>query len=209
MATTHRPTNGSTPGSTSAPTPRTDPTSRSGGLAWPQIGRPAARLLATLRIALGAVFLWAFLDKTFGLGWVTPGGRGWIDGGSPTRGFLTGLTAGPARSAFRDIAGAGWADWLFMMGLLAIGLALVLGVGMRVAAVTGAVLLMLMWLAQWPPARTGIAGVPTGSTNPLVDSHLIDALVLGTLAALDAGRVWGLAGWWSRTTLVRRYQVLR
>ena len=33
--------------------------------------RTAARALAVLRIATGFVFLWAFLDKTFGLGYAT------------------------------------------------------------------------------------------------------------------------------------------
>src|SRR5688572_13701049 len=32
----------------------------------------AGYLLAGVRIALGWVFLWAFLDKTFGLGFATP-----------------------------------------------------------------------------------------------------------------------------------------
>ena len=30
-------------------------------------------------------FLWAFLDKAFGLGYATPSGNAWINGGSPTR----------------------------------------------------------------------------------------------------------------------------
>src|SRR5688572_9064984 len=45
----------------------------------------AARyLLAGVRLALGWVFLWAFLDKAFGLGFATSAARAWIDGGSPT-----------------------------------------------------------------------------------------------------------------------------
>ena len=38
------------------------------------------------------------------------------------------------------MAGAVWADWLFMIGHFAIGTALVLGVGMRIAAASGALL---------------------------------------------------------------------
>ena len=35
--------------------------------------RPGARRsLAVLRLATGFIFLWAFLDKTFGLGFSTP-----------------------------------------------------------------------------------------------------------------------------------------
>ena len=44
-----------------------------------------------------------------------------------------------------------WADWLFMLGLAAIGTALLLGIGMRVAAVSGALLYLLMWTVVLPP----------------------------------------------------------
>ena len=42
------------------------------------------RLLAVLRILLGFTFLWAFLDKTFGLGHATPAAKAWVGGGSLT-----------------------------------------------------------------------------------------------------------------------------
>jgi len=46
-----------------------------------------------------------------------------------------------------------WADWLFMIGLLGIGLALVLGFTMRIAASAGVAMLVLMWSAVLPPAN--------------------------------------------------------
>jgi CPA2 family monovalent cation:H+ antiporter-2 len=47
---------------------------------------------------MGFVFLWAFLDKTFGFGYATASGKGWIDGGSPTEGFLAlGMSADPGQ----------------------------------------------------------------------------------------------------------------
>ena len=45
-------------------------------------------VLATLRISLGSIFLWAFLDKMFGLGYATSSEDAWINGGSPTEGYL-------------------------------------------------------------------------------------------------------------------------
>jgi hypothetical protein len=36
--------------------------------------------LTGVRLAIGFEFLWAFLDKTFGLGYSTPVGRAWIHG---------------------------------------------------------------------------------------------------------------------------------
>jgi thiosulfate dehydrogenase (quinone) large subunit len=67
----------------------------------------AAKALAVLRISTGFVFLWAFLDKTFGLGYATPSARSWINGGSPTRGFLSSVDVGPFQGAFHSIAGTG------------------------------------------------------------------------------------------------------
>lgn len=42
-----------------------------------------------LRILVGFTFFWAFIDKLFGLGFATPSERAWINGGSPTTGYLT------------------------------------------------------------------------------------------------------------------------
>lgn len=50
--------------------------------------------IALLRLSIGFVFLWAFLDKLFGLGYATPGARAWINGGSPTKGFLSNVDIG-------------------------------------------------------------------------------------------------------------------
>jgi thiosulfate dehydrogenase [quinone] large subunit len=165
----------------------------------------AAKALAVLRIATGFTFLWAFLDKTFGLGWATPEARAWINGGSPTKGFLSNVKVGPFASFFNDIAGATWANWLFMIGLLGIGIAMVAGVAVRSAAVSGSVLLGLMWLAEWPLARHVSGGAASGSTNPLVDSHVISALALAVVAMTYAGTTWGLGKLWARIPFVSRH----
>ena len=82
--------------------------------------KPARIVLAALRVVLGLYFLWAFVDKLFGFGFHTAPDKAWINGGSPTAGFLSGV-AGPFAGPFNAIAGAAWADWLFMAGLLASG----------------------------------------------------------------------------------------
>ena len=177
----------------------------SSSLTAARVGRVALNLL---RLALGVEFLWAFLDKTFGLGYATPDARAWVHGGSPTKGFLSGVDAGPLQSLFNAIAGNPVIDWLFMLGLLGIGVALILGVALRIAAASGVVLLLMMWLASWPLAST-VAGKPTGSTNPIVDDHIISALaviVVGAFAAYSAGY---LGRWWSHQPLVRRLPWLR
>jgi len=160
--------------------------------------RAARFVLAGLRIGLGWIFLWAFVDKLFGLGHATPSANAWIHGGSPTAGFLGKAVSGPFEGFYHSIAGAAWADWLFMAGLLGIGIALLAGIGIRLAAVAGGLLLVLMWTAVLPP-----------ETNPIIDDHLIYAGVLALLALTAAGDTLGLGRWWSRQPTVQRLPWLR
>ena len=62
-------------------------------------------MLAALRVVLGFYFLWAFVDKLFGFGFHTAPEKAWINGGSPTAGFLSGVK-GPFAGPFHAIAGA-------------------------------------------------------------------------------------------------------
>ncbi|MCO1594994.1 DoxX family membrane protein [Micromonospora sp. RHAY321] len=175
---------------------------RNTGTTAPAVGTPRERavryVLAGTRLALGWIFLWAFVDKLFGLGRATGTKDAWINGGSPTKGFLTFGATGPFKDLYAGIAGAAWADWLFMIGLAGIGVALLLGVGMRVAAVAGGLLLVLMWTAVLPPEN-----------NPVMDDHLVYAAVLAVLALVDAGDTWGLGRAWARLPIVRRVPWLR
>jgi thiosulfate dehydrogenase [quinone] large subunit len=185
---------------------RLDGSARAGTQPAPErtITTGAAKFLAVFRVVLGLEFLWAFLDKTFGLGYATPAERAWINGGSPTKGFLSRVAVGPFEDTFHTIAGAPWADWLFMVGLLGIGVALILGIGLRVAAVSGTVMMVLMWAAEWPLAKFTSAGEPSMSTNPIVDYHIIYALALIALAVTFAGHIWGLGRRWAKLGFVQR-----
>jgi thiosulfate dehydrogenase (quinone) large subunit len=162
-----------------------------------------AKMLAVLRVGTGLVFLWAFIDKLFGLGYATPGAKAWIAGGSPTKGFLGSVDVGPFQSAFHAIAGTWWADWLFMLGLAGVGIAVTLGVALRVSAIAGTVMMLLMWLAEFPPAMVTADGSPAGSSNPLIDYHVIYAIALIVAAVTYAGNTWGLGRWWANLPAVR------
>ncbi|MGW7607393.1 hypothetical protein ACWGKW_08925 [Streptomyces sp. NPDC054766] len=168
-----------------------------------------AYAFASLRLLTGFVFLWAFLDKTFGLGYATPSGKGWIDGGSPTKGFLGSVAAGPMESTFHSWAGDPWADWLFTLGLLGIGLALVAGVALRIAAVAGTAMMALMWIAEWPPVKHLSDGTPSMSTNPFIDYHVIYAAALIVLAAVAAGDTLGAGRLWAKLPFVHDHSWLR
>jgi thiosulfate dehydrogenase [quinone] large subunit len=143
--------------------------------------RPVDYVWAIARISIGWIFLWAFLDKTFGWGFATPANRAWISGGSPTTGFLKGTGENALGGLFSGLAGQPWVDWLFMLGLLGIGAALILGVGLRITAITGSLMLVLMWAAELPLAN-----------NPFMDEHIVYAIVLVGLALAGAGATLGL-----------------
>ena len=153
--------------------------------------------LALLRIAIGSVFLWAFFDKLLGLGYSTLPSKAWLAGGSPTFGFLK-SASGSFAPIFNGLAGQMWVDWLFMAGLLGIGIALVLGIGMRVAAYTGSLLLLLMYLAVFPP-----------KTNPILDDHIVYILALLALNSANAGRFLGFGKAWGKSKLVKQYPLLQ
>jgi len=186
------------------------PTPAAAAAQGPTAGPSAAGpIAAVLRIVLGFTFLWAFLDKTFGWGYATPDKGAWINGGSPTKGFLGSIDHGPFGAMFRDWAGAGFADWLFMLALVGVGVALLLGIGLRVAAVSGTLLMLMMWAAEWPLAQFSDTGQPTMSTNPIIDYHIIYALVLIAVAALAAGNTWGLGKVWGNLDFVKKNPWLR
>jgi thiosulfate dehydrogenase [quinone] large subunit len=184
--------------------PTAELTSRTDAAFGRIITERATKFLAIVRVVVGVEFLWAFLDKTFGLGYATPAAKAWIHGGSPTKGFLSRVAVGPLEGTFHTIAGAAWADWLFMAGLLGIGIALIFGIGLRIAAVSGTLLLLGMWAAEWPLAKFTSAGEPSMSTNPIVDYHIIYALALIALALTYAGHTWGLGKLWARLPFVQR-----
>ncbi|MCA9374584.1 hypothetical protein KC725_05495 [Candidatus Peregrinibacteria bacterium] len=166
--------------------------------------QPAEYLLGILRIALGWIFLWAFVDKLFGLGFATchtESGvtevlcqNAWLSGGSPTSGFLTHGTQGPFAGIFQAMAGNPIVDWLFMLGLLGIGVSLVFGVAMKLGGWSTALLMLLMYLAS--------SILP--ENNPVIDEHIIYGITALALAYSDAGKTFGLGEWWTKTELVKK-----
>lgn len=159
------------------------------------------RVFAALRIVIGWTFLWAFIDKLFGLGFSTQAGNGWIEGGSPTTGYLMGASEGWFGPLWQALAGSAVADWLFMLGLLGLGLAAILGIGLRLAAVAGVLMAGFMYISQLP--------IVEGATNPVTTAHWYYALLFVLFPLLDAGRTWGLAGMWERVPFVRGTRWLR
>jgi thiosulfate dehydrogenase [quinone] large subunit len=164
-----------------------------------------------LRLMLGWTFLWAFLDKTFALGFAT--GRledgtidrtvGWIDGVSPTAGLIGFGLTDTFQGMYQSLTGfqmtdagpvvAGWVDWVYMLAMLLIGLGLLTGVMTRIAAVGGIAWMAIFYTATaiWP------------EHNPFLDDHVINAVVLVGLILANAGRYLGLGRIWQQVGFVR------
>ena len=127
----------------------------------------------------------------------------WINGGSPTAGVLGFALKGPFKGFYETITGAqmgaagptaaGWVDWVFMLSMLAIGVALILGIGVRLAALGGIAWMAIFYTATaiWP------------EHNPFLDDHVIEAVVLAGLFLANAGRYYGLGRAWQRLDFVK------
>lgn len=157
-----------------------------------------------LRLLLGWSFLWAFLDKFFGLGFATCRAEdsssidfacdaAMVKGGSPTYGFLNFATENSHTGFLFDWMAPSApdsinvADVAFMAALLLAGVALMLGIGTRIAAIGGASLMAFMFLASevWP------------ENNPVNSSHIIEMVAFLGIATVGPG-AFSLQGWFQR-----------
>lgn len=146
--------------------------------------RAVARSAALVRILTGIIFVaegWAKISGDFVRGGFaesvreTASGRAWPFWSA----FLRGVVA-PNSTAF---------GWFFALAELALGVALVLGLLTRVAALGGMALMVILLL--------GATYVGPASWDRWVTSGLnakFALLLLWLLFLADAGRVWGLDG---------------
>jgi thiosulfate dehydrogenase [quinone] large subunit len=160
------------------------------------LGKPLKIMVVIMRFVLAGEFLWAFLDKLFGLGHSTTPDKAWIAGGSPTAGFLTKSATGPLAGLYNAIGGKGLTNVLFMLALLGIGLALLLGIGMKIGTISGAVLMFFMWSAALPKPGNIFQ----------IDDHVIILVALLILLFAKAGNYAGFGKKWS--VLVKKAQWL-
>ena len=155
--------------------------------------------LGLIRLGAGWALFWSGIDKVFGLGFGTAPAQSVLAGASPTKGFLLhGLPAdAPAAALLKPLAGHPVADALFLLATVGAGLALLLGIGTRVAAVGGAILMLNLWFASLPLEY-----------NPFLDQHLFYAIALLSVPVFDSGRYLGLGNAWRSLPLVRDHRWL-
>ena len=166
--------------------------------------------LSITRIAIGFTFLWPFFDKLLGLGFSTCRDKetgtveymcdaAWINGARMTEGYL-GSSTGPFADFFKNLGTMAWTDWPYMIGLLGIGLALMLGIGTKVAMWAGSLMLGMMYLSHSWPGEGG------NTTNPFVDDHMIYIFaIIGIVLVELVRQSVGLGTWWRKLGIVKKW----
>lgn len=154
-------------------------------------------IYGVLRILVGFMFLWAFIDKVWGLGFATTPDKAWLAGGSPTAGFLSFGVHGPFANFYHSLAGNPLVDWLFMLGLLFIGITLTLGIAVKLGSWAGIIMMALMYTAAgiWP------------ANNPFVDEHLIYIFVLASFLFTHPGKYFGFGNAWFRSSFIQKHKI--
>lgn len=147
--------------------------------------KPVAAILLCLRIAIGWQFLYEGLAKLLTPDWTAAPYLLLSHGFFP--GFFHWLGSSPGM--LRAV------DSLNIWGLILIGAALIVGCMTRLASAFGIVLLSLYYLAQPPLIRTDYR-IPVEGHYLLVNTNLVELLVLAVFLAVPPASQWGLDRLW-------------
>lgn len=127
--------------------------------------------LFLLRVGLGALFFWAGWVKIIDPQWSA---AGYIAGSKTLTGFYSWLL----QPGILPII-----NFLNEWGLMLIGLALILGIFVRLASFFGIVIMILYYIPIYLPA------------NGFIDMHIIYSLVFLVFMAFGAGKILTLNDW--------------
>lgn len=148
-----------------------------------------AMTLVVLRLLIGWHLLYEGISKLLIQGWSSAG-------------FLREsqwIMAGVAKWIISNDAVLQVVDFMNIWGLIAIGLGLILGLFTRVAAISGAILVLLYYFNNAP--IIGIEySIPAEGSNLIVSKTLIEAVALCVLAVFPTGTIWAM------DVLVSRYK---
>lgn len=132
-------------------------------------------ILTSLRLALSWIFLYSSSSKIIQGNWTSASFLNSAQSLEPLFAWL----ASPQNIV--------WVDFMNLSGQLALGIALLLGIFLPIAAVGGILLMTLYYLAQLHFPYVG-----RGTTSLLIDQHVIISISLFLLWKFDAGRFYGL-----------------
>lgn len=145
--------------------------------------------LILLRLAFGWLFLYSGVTKVLDPTWSS---AGFLKGAQTFPGLYAAMTQ-PGILPVIDAVNA-WGQTL-------LGISLILGLFVRLSSVLGAVLMLLYYFP--------VLNFPYVEHGFLVDEHVIYGLALLYLAAVRAGRTFGLEEWCSRLPICARFPQYR
>ncbi|MFN7088758.1 MAG: DoxX family membrane protein [Candidatus Paceibacteria bacterium] len=146
--------------------------------------------LFLLRISLGWLMFYAGITKFLNPAWSA---AGYLKNAKTFSSFYQWL----ARPEILPIV-----NFVNEWGLTLLGLSLILGWGVRLSSILGAVLMFLYYLP--------ILDFPYPTPHAfLVDEHIIYIFVLLLFASFRAGRVWGFDNWCSNLPICSKFPRLR
>lgn len=143
-----------------------------------------------LRLAMGWMMFYAGITKILDPNWSA---AGYLKGAKTFTAFYQWL----AQSGTIPLV-----NFVNEWGLTLLGISLILGIGVRLSSVLGAVLMMLYYfpVLQFPHPNAHAF---------IVDEHIIYVLVLVFFAATRAGRSYGLEGWCFQLPICSKFPKLR
>lgn len=151
-------------------------------------------IIFLLRISMGWVFLFAAYRQLPNPDWSA---AGFLENASLFPSFFNFFTSPEILPIINTII-----PWAHLL----IGLGLLFGLGMRLAAFGGATLMFLYYIPR-------LDGFMVGQNNFIVEYHLVYTLVIIYLAAIGAGRVYGLEGCLEKfprlNSVIKKNRVLR
>lgn len=146
--------------------------------------------LFLLRLATGWLMFYAGITKVLNPQWTAAG-------------YLQTAKTLPALFTwFASPANIGWVNFINEWGLTLLGVSLILGIAVRLSSILGIALMALYYLPILTFPRIG-------ATAYIVDQHVIYALALTFLAAVRAGRYYGLETWCAKLPICSRFPHLR
>jgi thiosulfate dehydrogenase [quinone] large subunit len=161
--------------------------------------------LAVLRIAVGAGFLYAGLDKVMHFAGVGKAfsATGFLKGATlgAAPGSVEGAVVNPTHDFWVSLAGnpglMGVINFLVVFGEIAIGVALILGIATRFAGVLGGLMMGLFYVATWD------------FSHGFVTEQFLYGIIALFVAYAAAGEAYGIDAILDRTPIVRSQPKLR
>lgn len=154
-----------------------------------QLTKSSAVWLFLLRLTTGWLFFYSGITKILNPDW---NAAGYLTNAKTFAGFYR-VLAEPGILPFINFVN----EW----GQVLLGVSLILGIGVRLSSIFGAILMLLYYFpaAEFPFVERGF----------LVNEHIIYAAVLAFFATVRAGRYYGLERWCSNLPLCSKFPKLR